>query len=248
MRYFLAPFRLIYKLYFAAMFALSVLLFAPFFMIAVSSRKNGFKYGFNLRRVWSRMLEYLCFTPLVIRGKKKFPKKGPYIVVANHKSYLDIILMYGVVPHKFRFLGKAEILRWPVINWVFRKMDIPVERTNKTKAYKSLERCGKALDRGDVIIIFPEGGWDPKNKGLQRFKNGAFKLAIEKNVPVVPMTYATNYQLFCDHTDLLFNGRPGVARTIIHEPIQTKKLTHDDLVSLRKQAFKAINSELPDDY
>ncbi|MBL4703433.1 MAG: 1-acyl-sn-glycerol-3-phosphate acyltransferase [Flavobacteriales bacterium] len=209
--------------------------------------KNGFNYGFTWRKVWSKTLEITCLVPLMIKGKNNFPE-GPYVVIANHASYLDIILLYGVVPHRFRFLGKAEILKWPIINSVFKQMDIPVERGHRTKAFKSLEKCGDAIDEGHCIIIFPEGGWDPNVKGLQRFKNGAFKLAIEKQVPIVPISFMTNKSLFCDHTDLFFNGRPGLSKTLIHPPIETKGKTASDLVSLRQQAFETINSVLPDDY
>lgn len=248
MRYILAPFRFVYKIYFAIVFAISVVLFAPFFLIAASSRRKGFHYGFTWRKIWSKFLEIFCLVPLMVKGKTNFPKNGPYVIVANHGSYLDIILMYGIVPDRFRFLGKAEILRWPIINLVFKRMDIPVERTSKTQAYQSLERCAGAIENGDCIAIFPEGGWDPKVHGLQRFKNGAFKLAIEKQVPVVPVSLVTNRKLFCDHTDLFFNGRPGISHVVVHKAIETEGLTPDDLVHLRQQAFEVINSALPNDY
>ncbi len=247
MQFLLAPFRFIYKIYFAIIFAVSVILFAPFFFIAVSFKK-GFEYGFTWRRIWSKFLEIFWLVPLLVKGRSNFPKQGPYIIVANHASYLDIVLMYGVVPHRFRFLGKAEILKWPVLNHVFKKMDIAVDRSSKTKAYQSLELCGKALDAGDCIVIFPEGGWNAKKRGLQRFKNGAFKLAIERNIPIVPISFVRNRELFCDQTDLFFNGRPGIALTIVHPTVDTKDLSANDLVSLRRQTYQTINSVLPDDY
>ena len=220
-----------------------MLLLAPGFFIAAQF-KNGFRYGFTWRRIWSKLLEYACLVPLSIKGKSNFPKDQPFVVIANHASYLDIILMYGVIPGHFRFLGKAEVLKWPIIGKVFKQMDIPVERENRKKAYESIELCGNALDEGHSIVIFPEGGWDPKVHGLQRFKNGAFKLAIEKQVPIVPISFTRNRKLFCDHTDLFFNGQPGFAKTIIHEPISTVGMTEDDLVSLRQQSFDIINKRI----
>ena len=247
MRYIFAPFRFIYKVYFALIFGISLILFAQAFLIAVQF-KNGFKYGFTWRRVWSKFLEIFCLVPVVIQGKENFPDSGPYIVVANHASYLDIILLYGIVPHQFRFLGKAEILGWPILRSVFSKMDIAVERGTRFQAFRSLEKCGEALKAGDCIVIFPEGGWDPKNKGLQRFKNGAFKLALANQVPIMPLTFQNNKMLFCDHTDLFFNGRPGISRTVAHPMVETKGMTAEDLVHLREEIFETINSALPDEY
>ena len=247
MRYIFAPFRFIYKLYFAIVFAISLLIFAPIFLFAVQF-DNGFRYGFTWRKIWSKFLEIVCLVPVIVKGKENFPDSGPYIVVANHASYLDIILLYSIVPHHFRFLGKAEILGWPILKNVFRKMDIAVERGSRVQAFRSLEKCGEALRSGDSIIIFPEGGWDPKKKGMQRFKNGAFKLAIANQVPIVPLSFQNNKFLFCDHTDLFFNGRPGISKTVVHSMVQTTNLSVEDLVPLREQIFETINSALPDEY
>lgn len=242
MKYVLAPFRFLYKIYFAIIFAVSMLLFFPFFVIAFQF-KNGVRTGFVLKKMWSKFLEILLFVPLSVKGRSNFPKGQPYVIVANHASYLDIVLMYGVVPEFFLFLGKAEILKWPIINYVFGKMDIPVERGSITQAAKALELCRKEIDKGHSIAIFPEGGWDSKRAPkLQRFKNGAFKLAIEKQVPIVPVTFLDNYYLFSDQSDLFFNGRPGISRTIVHEPISTTGLTQDDLVSLRNQTHQLIKA------
>ncbi len=247
MQFFLAPFRFIYKLYFALIFGVSLVLFAPAFLIA-AQLKNGFNYGFTWRKIWSKFLEIFLFVPLMIKGKENFPVSGPYVIVANHASYLDIMLLYNIVPHRFRFLGKSEILNWPIMKNVFRQMDIAVDRNNKMQAFKSIEKCGEALRQGHSIVIFPEGGWDPKAKGLQRFKNGAFKLAIANQVPVLPITFQNNKKLFCDHTDLFFNGQPGISKVVIHPLVSTAGMTQMDFVSLREQIFETIKLELPDDY
>lgn len=243
MKFILAPFRFLYKVYFALVFGVSLILFFPSFFIAFQF-KNGFNYGFTLKKIWSKTLEILLFVPLSVKGKENLPKKGPYIIVANHSSYLDIVLMYGVIPHKFLFMGKAEILRWPIINYVFGKMNIPVERGNYSKAVKSLQLCGDEIDKGHSVVIFPEGGMPLTAPKLNRFKNGAFKLAIEKQVPIVPITFQNNYYLFCDHTDLFFNGRPGFAKTVVHPLIQTDGLTQDDLVHLRNETYQVIKGAL----
>ena len=96
MRYIFAPFRFIYKLYFAIVFAISLLIFAPIFLFAVQF-DNGFRYGFTWRKIWSKFLEIVCLVPVIVKGKENFPDSGPYIVVANHASYLDIILLYSIV-------------------------------------------------------------------------------------------------------------------------------------------------------
>ena len=153
--------------------------------------------------------------------------------------------MYLVLDQDFAFLGKSELLKWPVINLFFKRgVDIPVYRNSKTKASECLIIAEKEIKKGRSVVIFPEGGWDNAEKGMRKFKNGAFQLAIDTQCPILPVTFKNNYSLFTHHTDFSGNAKPGLAKIVMHKPIETKSLTRKELVSLRQETFNTIKNEL----
>lgn len=170
---------------------------------------------------------------------------GPYVIVANHSSYLDIILMYRILPKtKFLFIGKSELLRWPIINIFFKKVDIAVNRDRRSSGMQSILRAKAELINGWSIVIFPEGGIPVNTPILNPFKNGAFKLAIDSEVPILPISIINNWQLF--NVDPILTGlaRPGMARVVVHKPVPTVGMDKKDLIPLRQQVFETINAPL----
>lgn len=170
---------------------------------------------------------------------------GPYVIVANHSSYLDIILMYRILPkNKFLFIGKSELLKWPIINIFFKKVDIAVNRDSRSSGMQSILRAKEELKNGWSIVLFPEGGIPVNTPVLNPFKNGAFKLAIDSEVPLLPITILNNWRLF--NVDPILTGlaRPGFARVIVHKPVPTVGMDKKDLIPLRQQIFETINEPL----
>ena len=161
-------------------------------------------------------MRIFCF--YVVRCVEKEPlPEGPYIIVANHTSYLDIFFMYSMLPkHPFVFLGKSEILTYPIIRTYFKNLNIPVFRFDRKKVGVSFQLALEAIEEGWSLVIFPEGTIPevdiPK---MVPFKNGAFKIAKEANVPIVPITFTTNHLLFSDPTMVFGPARPGVSRFYI---------------------------------
>ncbi len=94
--------------------------------------------------------------------------------------------------------------------------------------------------------MFPEGTTSANPPNLVSFKNGPFKLAIDQHVPIVPITFMDNWKLF--HYDLGFYGKPGLTRTVIHEPIDTKQMTSDDVPLLKERVYSIIESTLKEEY
>jgi 1-acyl-sn-glycerol-3-phosphate acyltransferase len=168
----------------------------------------------------------------------------PYVVCCNHSSYLDIIQMYNVVPRYFLFMGKYELLKWPLFNIFFKDMNIAVNRGSHIEAVKAFRRAAQAIDRGTSIALFPEGTIPPFTPRMKPFKDGAFRLAIEKQVPIVPVTFLDHWRLFGEPEELLSRGRPGIARAVVHPAIQTKGLAEADLVDLRRRVYEVIEGPL----
>lgn len=237
-----APFRFLYKIYFGIIFIISGILLYPYFLIALRG-KNKFKNAVRVKKIWSDVICVLCLIRVRITGKENFHNQNQYILCANHASYLDIILMYKIIPNDFAFLGKAEVLKWPLVNIFFkREIDIPVFRANRKKAAESLLKAKKALKDGRSLAIFPEGKMQDSPPNMERFKNGAFSLAVEHTVPIIPLTFKNNYKLFSDHVDVFGAGNPGIAQIIIHSKIEVTKET--DLVTLRNQTYDIIKKGL----
>jgi 1-acyl-sn-glycerol-3-phosphate acyltransferase len=172
--------------------------------------------------------------------------KGPYVIIANHSSYLDIFFMHSLLPaHPFLFLGKSEILSYPILRTYFKNLNIPVYRKDRAKAAKSFSMAKKAIEEGWSIVIFPEGTIpDDENPKMLPFKSGAFKLAKEMRLPIVPVTFTNNYRLFSDPEQLLGPARPGVFKVYIHPYIEQSKVSELSEQTLSNLCFEIINSAL----
>lgn len=236
------PLRWMYKLYFALVFFGSlVVLYIPFRILLFRPRR--YQHAFKLKRAWAFFLQCALGIPLRIERRAALPA-APYIICCNHSSYLDIIQMYNVVPQYFLFMGKYELLRWPLFNIFFKGMNIAVNRGSRVEAAKAFRKAAKALDRGTSLAIFPEGTIPAFTPRMKPFKDGAFRLAIEKQVPIVPITFRDHWRLFGEPVELHGRARPGVARAVVHPPISTAGLTMDDLVALRARVYRTIEEPL----
>jgi 1-acyl-sn-glycerol-3-phosphate acyltransferase len=241
--YIFAPLRFLYKVYFGIVFLITAIPMYPIFLVLLKDDTKT-DQAFKVKRVWARIICALTLVKVMVKGQENLPPK-PYVICANHASYLDILVMACIIPETFLFLGKAELLKWPIIKVFFKNMDIPVDRSNKKKAAHSIELTKQAIQKGYSVAIFPEGlipDYDvPK---LHKFKRGAFVLATSQQVPIVPVTFVTNWAFFSHHGDLLGKGSPGVSKSVIHEPIPTKGLTEKNIASLIDKTFKVIEKPL----
>ncbi len=234
--------RLLFKLWFLLVFFLSLLiLYIPFRILL--RKRSGYPKAFHLMRVWGTFLNYGLLVPLSVERKGPLPPP-PYVVCINHSSYLDIIHTFNILPDYFLFMGKYELLKWPLFNIFFKDMHIVVNRSSRMEAARSLVKAAATIDAGVAVSIFPEGTIPKTAPRMKQFKDGAFKLAIDKQVPIVPITFRDNWRLFGDPLVLLSRGRPGIARAVVHASIPTKGLTDADLDNLRRQVFQTIQSPL----
>jgi 1-acyl-sn-glycerol-3-phosphate acyltransferase len=153
------------------------------------------------------------------------------------------MLIYILIPVYFHTMGKAELLKVPLFKKFFEKMNIPVNRKSVLDSHRAFMRAGSDIDKGISIALFPEGTIHHQGPVVGRFKNGPFKLAIEKQIPIVPITFLNNWKLFPDSTKPRM-GRPGIARIIMHDPIETKGMTEADLEMLKQRVHDVISEPL----
>ncbi|MDX9749562.1 MAG: lysophospholipid acyltransferase family protein [Flavobacteriales bacterium] len=236
------PFRLLYKAWLTLVFFTSLLvLYLPFKVLL--HKPARYRAAFRLKRAWAFFLQWAGFFPAHVRRLAPLPPP-PCVICSNHSSYLDIIGMYNVVPQYFLFMGKNELRRWPLFRIFFKDMDIAVDRASRSGAARAFIRASQALDAGTSIAIFPEGTIPDHTPRLKPFKDGAFRLAIAKQVPIVPITFVDHWRRFGEPVDPMGRACPGPARVVVHRAIPTAGLTEADLVALRKQVFETIERPL----
>lgn len=232
-----------WKTFFVIYFIVTMVILYPVFYLFLS-REAWYRYCFRVMRVWARIL---------LLGAGAFPKiddrsdrlpKAPYIICSNHSSYLDIIVMYVVIKDYFVFMGKQELKKAPLFNVFFKDMNILVDRKSVVGSHRAFLRAGEDIKKGHCIAIFPEGTISKEAPKLRPFKNGPFKLAIDHQIPIVPITFLDNYKLLPDTPYLKKGSRPGIARVVIHPAIETKGLTENDLVSLRTRLYELTEETL----
>lgn len=213
----------------------------PFFLILVQ-RKEWHYYAYVLNHYWARVFYAVCFFSLEIEYKSPLDKSQQYIFCPNHTSFLDIPLM-GFTPSYFVFVGKSSISKVPLFGYMYKKLHVTVDRNSLKSKYETIERSKKAIEEGKSLVIFPEGGIVSQEPPLMgRFKDGPFRVAIEKQIPLVPVTIPYNWIILPDDGKMMVTRRSS--KLIFHEPIQTEGLTVQDIDSLKEKVYHIINEEL----
>lgn len=226
------------------MFASTLILFYPLFLLFFSSESLK-PFTFNLNVFWSRIMRMFCFYGVELEGTV-FNEKRTFILCANHTSYLDIFLMYSAFPNnKFLFMGKSEILSYPLVKTFFKRLNIPVYRDNRIKAAKSFIQARNQMKNGWSIVIFPEGGIPDQTPYVIPFKDGAFHLAKAAIVGIQPITFMDNFYLFSDPENVFDGAMPGLARIIIHPFISSDVVQEKTAKELNEQTYQFISSPLP---
>jgi 1-acyl-sn-glycerol-3-phosphate acyltransferase len=158
------------------------------------------------------------------------------VVVSNHESFTDILLI-SHLPWEMKWLSKAELFRIPIMGWMMWLVgDIPVKRGFGPSAIEAMARCRKALANRVSVMIFPEGTRS-RTAELLPFKDGAFRLAIEAGVPILPLAVSGTRTALPKH-DWRF-GR-SVAEVQVLEPVETAGMSVDDVPALKQRVRQII--------
>lgn len=140
-------------------------------------------------------------------------------------------------------MAKSELMKIPLFKYFFVYLDIPVNRKSVTDAHKAFKDAGKKLDDGLSVVIYPEGTISSEGK-LKPFKNGAFKLAIEKQVPIVPVVNLNNWWFLQNGGFFKSNGRPGIPKIVVGKPIYTTGMAVEKANELKEKVFIFTQEEL----
>ncbi len=185
----------------------------------------------------------LLFPRIRYQGGKKFRLPKPCVIAGNHTSYLDIVFSVFYIDHTAVYMGKYELLKLPLFRNFFLYLNIPVNRRSVTDAHRAFSVAGRKLDGGLSQVIYPEGTISIEGQ-LKSFKNGAFRLAISRQVPVVPIVNFNNWRYLQNGGFLTSLGRPGRPEILVGQPISTTGMTEAHVSELREKVFTFINDEL----
>ncbi len=191
----------------------------------IISQKSGTIIG----KIWARFNAYMI--PMFIKktGIENIKKDTSYIVVANHQSQLDIFAIYGWLPIDFRWVMKMELRKVPFLGYFcYIAGHIFIDRSNSASALESINKAKEKIKNGISILFFPEGT-RTTTRELLPFKKGAFKFALDTNLPILPVTLIGTMDILPSNTMDLF---PGKAKMIIHEPIDISPYNEENMQDL----------------
>ncbi len=233
--------RALHTYYAFVLFTIIFILLFPFFLIPILFPKQ-FKLVGVINRFWGYLLFPITFLPYKIECRTQLDPKRQYIFCPNHFSYLDIAAL-GLNPINAIFVGKNDMEKIPLFGFMYRKLHITVDRSKLKSRMNTILKSLQAIDDGKSLVIFPEGGIVSKNPPrMTPFKDGAFRAAIEKQIPVVPVTLPNNWIILPDQEHILLHR--GLIHVIFHEPIETIGYTLDQLEDLKSKVFNVIATEL----
>ena len=213
--------------------ALTTMIMSPLF--------GDSKWGFYPGKWWSRAICFLSFIRVRVIGREHYQVNKSYIFVANHQSIFDIWLIYGWINTPFKWIMKKEIRKIPLVGKACDAAGhIFADRSNSIRAKRSIEEAEERLRKGASVVIFPEGT-RTKTGGLARFKKGAFMIAADLHLPVVPITIKGAYEALPYNSAYI---KPGVIEMIVHEPIDTTHLTYENLPEFMQRVHDIIEQDL----
>lgn len=237
-------FWVLWRIWFYVLITVPILVMFPFLLIS-TFKESWYPYFFVMARIWAKFILFgMGFYYRVEQDAQPDPA-GSYMFIANHTSMADIMLMLAVMRNPFVFVGKKELVKIPIFGFFYKRTCILVDRSSSKSRMEVFKRAQKRLEQGLSICIFPEGGVpsDPAVL-LDEFKDGAFRLAIEHQIPVVPITFADNKKRL-SYTFL--SGSPGIMRVKIHNFVETAGKSAEsksDIREIRDKCRQIIHNQL----
>ena len=193
--------------------------------------------------LWSWIFSMLTFIRYDFYGRENFQKGKSYIYVSNHTSFLDIPGLWMIIPGEKRPLAKKELLKIPVFGWIASSAAVIVDRSSGESRKKSMDRLKNILSNGTSILLFAEGTQNRSKEPLQPFKDGAFRIAIDTQEPILPMVVVGAGPLMPPGTIRL---KPGKVKIIVAPEIPTQGLTSNDQAALKQQTFDVMQKMILD--
>lgn len=191
--------------------------------------------------LWARLNVGVSRVKLKVVGREHLVPHQSYVIIANHQSLFDILLLYGFLELDIKWVMKKELRRLPVLGFACAAMGhILIDRSNTSAALASINKASERIKNGISVVFFPEGTRS-RNANLLPFKKGAFRLAVELQLPILPVTIIGSRNILPNGG---LNLRPGTASLTFGAPISTRGHSSDDLTSLIAISRDAMSRQL----
>lgn len=196
-------------------------------------------------KLWANSILLSAGTKIEVVGLNKIDLNKQYIFVGNHQSHFDVLSAFSVLPLTIRYIAKKELFRIPLFGWAMTAAGvIKVDRSDREKAIKSIEKAIETIKKGVSIMMFPEGTRSSDGK-IHKFKKGAFVMAIKGQIPVVPVSISGTRNILKKHSWRL---NPGKVKVVISDPIYPSKYTYDNRELFAADTRKAIINNFDSNY
>lgn len=208
----------VWRVWFYVVMLIPILIMLPFLVASILTER-GYPYFFKMSRIWAKCVLFGMGFYYKIEKVQKLDRKKSYMFVANHTSMSDIMLMLASVDNPFVFVGKMSLAKIPLFGFFYKRTSILVDRSCSKSRMEVFNEAQKRIDRGLSICIFPEGGV-PHDETifLDHFKDGAFRLAVEHHLPIVPLVFPDNKKRL---SYTFYSGSPGLMRVKILPLVET---------------------------
>lgn len=200
-------------------------------------------WGYYPPHIWGKCWCWLLFIKVEVRNREYIDKNTSYIFVANHQGAYDIFSIYGFLGHNFKWMMKKSIEKIPFVGAACKLSEqIMVDRSSPMAMARSIVEARKRLRNGMSLVVFPEGA-RTRNGKMNPFKKGAFKLALDFRLPLVPITIDGSYDILPRSSRV--NIKHGKIILTIHKPIEPNKTGKVDMESVMNETYNTIQSALP---
>lgn len=241
-KFLLATLQLLYRIWFYILVSIPIVILFPILILLTSSERFYPQFFWVARNIWATIILYGMFFIPTVRRQEPLEKGKSYMLVANHTSMMDIMMMLKVSKNPFVFVGKQELAKIPLFGFFYKRVCILVDRSSPQSRTLVYKRAQRRLNQGLSICIFPEGGVpDDSSIVLDSFKDGAFKLAIAHQIPIVPVTFLDNKKRFSYE---FFSGSPGRMRAVVMPFIKTQNMDVKHSETLKQSTRSLILSAL----
>jgi 1-acyl-sn-glycerol-3-phosphate acyltransferase len=243
MRYLLKPLQWLYCIYALLLFIGIMLLLFPLMLIAsLFGRISGGNMIYRLCMLWGDIWFFLVFIFHRNYYEQKPDRNKQYVFVVNHISYLDAPTIVKAIRRPIRALGKTEMGTVPVFGFIYKYAAVRVDRADAADRAKSIRNMKSVLMKGISIVVFPEGTFNRTSNPLKHFYDGAFRVAIEAQMPIKPILFLDAYDRLNYRS--IFSLNPGRDRVVYLEEVPVEGLTQEDVPALKQKVYQLMDKKL----
>lgn len=217
-------FYILYQYLIALPIFIVLTIFTALTTIAAIPWKNA-EWLHKIQQFWARSFCRLLFLPITVEGLENIEPHKSYVFVSNHQSLVDVFVIYGWLPVIFKWIMKKELRKVPLVGAACKAAGhIYIDRSNKVASMRSIEEAERIVKNGVCIVIFPEGT-RTRTGEVGRFKRGAFSIATDLHLPIIPISLSGCYEVM---PRTRFYARHHATKMTVGKPIDTDSYTEED--------------------